>query len=170
MKNLLALLLLVFAANALKAQEYTFQTFKDRWIINTHSVEMLQKRRLDVRITHRFGDIAGDAGGWPTFYGLETAEDVLLGFEYGATDDLSIGLFRTAGAGDLRQLISGTLKYRFVQQSDIGSPISLAVVGVGSISTMQKDENSQGLNSFEKFNHRIVSNMQLLAARKFSEG
>ena len=169
MKNLLTFTFVLLFSQSIFAQEYVFQTFKDRWIINTHSVEMLPKKRVDIRITHRFGDIAGDSGGWPTFYGLETAEDVLIGLEYGATDDLSIGLFRTAGAGDLRQLISTTLKYRLIKQANGGAPITLTAVGVGSISTMQKDADSEGLNSFPKFNHRIVTNLQLLAARKYSD-
>ena len=55
-------------ASCLTAQDEVYQTFKDRWVINSYSVETLPKRKLDVRIAHRFGDFAGDAGGWQTFY------------------------------------------------------------------------------------------------------
>jgi len=169
-KNLLFITALIIT-QSLWAQdkENVFQTFKDRWIINTHSVEMLPKGRMDFRVTHRFGDLAGDAGGWQSFYGLESAADVLIGFEYGATENLSVGIFRTKGAGDLQQLVSPTLKYRLIRQAENGAPITLTAVGVGTISTMQKVEDSEGLNSFPKFSHRIVSNLQLLAARKYSD-
>lgn len=67
-------------AQTLGAQEetYTHTTFKDRRVINTQSVETLGKRRLDVRISHRFGDFAGDNGGWATLFGLENASDILI--------------------------------------------------------------------------------------------
>lgn len=170
-KNLLFIAILVIT-QSLWAQDdkgYVFQTFKDRWVINNHSVEMLPKNRMDFRVTHRFGDLAGDAGGWSTFYGLESADDVLIGFEYGATDNFSVGLFRTKGAGDLKQLVSPTLKYRFVRQAENGAPITLTAVGVGSISTMEKVAESEGLNSFPKFSSRMVYNLQVLAARKYSD-
>ena len=76
MKKIYLLLTVMFAAFSLTAQEAVYETFKDRWVINSPSVETLPKRKLDVRIAHRFGDLAGDAGGWQTFYGLENAADV----------------------------------------------------------------------------------------------
>lgn len=167
-KILLFITTLIFSQN-LWGQDHAFQTFKDRWVINAHSVEMLPKNRMDFRVTHRFGDLAGESGGWETFYGLESAADVLIGFEYGATDNLSVGIFRTKGAGELKQLVSPTVKYRFLQQAEDGAPISLTAVAVGSISTMKKVEGSEGLNSFPKFTHRMVTNLQLLAARKYSD-
>lgn len=151
------------------AQEFTFQTFKDRWVINSHSVEMLPKKRLDFRVTHRFGDLVGANGGWQTFFGLESVDDVLIGLEYGITDNFSVGLFRTKGAGNLKQLFSPTAKYRILRQSADASPISLTVVGVASVSSAEKAADSEGLNSFPKFAHRLVTNAQILVARKFSD-
>ena len=169
MKKILLILTTILISQSIWGQEYVFQTFKDRWIINSHSIEMLPKNRMDFRVTHRFGDLAGESGGWQTFYGLESAADVLIGFEYGATDNLSVGIFRTKGAGDLKQLVSPTLKYRLLRQAEGGMPISLTAIAVGSVSTMQKVEESEGLNSFPKFSHRIVNNLQIMAARKYSD-
>ena len=117
--------LLFFAP--LNGQDYVYNTFKDRWVINQFSVDMLQKRKLDIRITHRFGDLAGDAGGFQTFFGLENAEDVLIGFEYGVLDNFSFGLFRTKGAGDLPQLLNTAFKYRILRQQENGTPLTLTV-------------------------------------------
>jgi hypothetical protein len=58
--RLLSLLfLMVFLCTEVWAQDLVFQTFKDRRVINVQSVETLPKRKLDVRIAHRFGDVAG---------------------------------------------------------------------------------------------------------------
>ncbi len=157
------------SGSILLAQDYAHQTFKDRWVINTHSTEMLAKRRLDVRITHRFGDLAGAAGGWRTFYGLENAADILIGAEYGATDNLSVGLFRTKGAGALPQLLHATLKGRFVRQGKQGAPLSVAALGLLTLSTTAKSDNPESLNYFPQFSHRMVYHLQVLGARKFSD-
>ncbi|HHS95995.1 MAG TPA: hypothetical protein ENJ45_05335, partial [Phaeodactylibacter sp.] len=121
-KSLFFLCCILLTSIHLQAQEVKeksqkiFDTFKDRRIINSHSIETLQKRQLDFRIAHRFGDIAGDAGGWATFYGFENAADVLIGLEYGLTDRLTLGMFRTKAAGPLKALIHTQAKYSLVQQ------------------------------------------------------
>ena len=85
-----------------------FDTFKDRRVINTHSVETLPARKLDVRIGHRFGDLAGEFGGWDNFYGLENAQDIMIGAAYGFTNSFTVGLHRTKGAGALTRLVNLT--------------------------------------------------------------
>jgi hypothetical protein len=162
---ILALLLPFF----LSAQEEVFETFKDTRVINTHSVETLAKRKLDIRIGHRFGDMFGGTGGWPTFYGLENAADILIGADYGVTDDFDIGFSRTKGSASLRQLINGVAKYKMLRQQPDGTPFSLVVVGVGTLSTMEKQENPGSINSFEKFAHRMSYTAQILVGRKFSD-
>lgn len=161
------------------AQEEVYQTFKDRRVINVHSVETLPKRKLDIRITHRFGDIAGDNGGFKTLYGLENATDVLIGAEYGVTNNFTVGIFRTKGAGNLpngtaglRQLSNGVLKYKiFSQKADNSMPFTLTALGVGSLSTAERLEAaSEALESFPKGAHRIAYHLQLMAGRKFSDG
>lgn len=147
-----------------------YETFGDRRIINTHSIEMLPARKLDFRIAHRFGDLAGDAGGWPTFYGLENASDVMIGFEYGIRDNLMAGINRTKGAGPLRQLINMFVKTRLMTQgSSSRQPISLALVGMTTVSTMPKSETDGVLHFFESAAHRWSYHFSVLAARKFSD-
>lgn len=152
----------------LTAQTPVFQTFKDRWVINTPSVETLPKRKLDFRVAHRFGDIAGKSGGWTTFYGFENAADVAFGLEYGLNNRLTVGFGRSKGAGQLGQLLTGSLKYNVLHQQVDGYPISLTVVGFETISASQKSSDPSSLNYFEKFSHRIIYHTALLAARKFS--
>lgn len=147
-----------------------YQTFKDRRVINAQSVETLAARKLDVRIGHRFGDLLGNAGGWPTFYGLENATDVMIGADYGVTDRFDMGLYRTKGASELRQLVSTIAKYKLFQQyEEIPNSISVTALGVLSISTMSKGSNPDAINFFSKFSHRMAYTAQLIIAQKFSE-
>lgn len=147
-----------------EAQDEIHQTFKDTRVINTHSVETLRKGILDFRVAHRFGDAAGAAGGWPTFYGLESAADVLIGLEYGVSNNFMVGISRSKGSGPLRQNINGLLKYRVMRQDINGSnPFSVTFVGTGSYSTMQFS------NLIQKSIHRLSYNLQVLLASQVSE-
>jgi len=166
MNRLFLILLFVASYHLATAQERVHQTFKDTRIINTHSVETIPKRRLDIRIGHRFGDLTG---GWDSFYGLENATDIMLGADLGILNNLSIGLHRTKGSGPLSRLLTTTLKYRALHQEDGGLPISLTVVGMASASTMGSSESPDALNNFSKFSHRMIYAGQVLIARKFSD-
>jgi len=113
MKKLLLILIIVLPISLFAQLPFTYQTFKSTSIVNTQSVETLQKRRLDVLIGHRFGDMFGAAGGWSTFYGFESAADVLNGVDFGLTDNLMIGISRTKGAGPHKMLVNAHTKYKF---------------------------------------------------------
>ncbi|MBT8234134.1 MAG: hypothetical protein HKO66_02545 [Saprospiraceae bacterium] len=165
MKNLFYIAIVFCISFHLNGQDKVHQTFKDTRVINTHSVETLRKGILDFRISHRFGDAAGAAGGWPTFYGLESASDVLIGLEYGLSDNFMVGISRTKGAGPLRQNINGLFKYRVMRQDDGGgtNPFSVAFVGNISYSTMQFS------NLIQKKVHRFSYNLQALFGSRLSE-
>lgn len=170
MKHLFVFLFTVLVFGTSNGQEYVHQTFKDTRVINTHSVETLQKRKLDFRISHRFGDLAGDNGGWATFYGLENAADILFGFDYGVTDQLTVGISRTKGAGPLKQLLNGSVKYRLLRQGkEGGAPVTITVLGLTSFSTAQKTDDPDVLNSFPKTAHRFANHLSVLIGRKFSD-
>lgn len=125
---------------------------------------------MDIRIGHRFGDFAGARGGWQSFYGLENAEDVLIGVNYGVSDNLAVGFFRTKGASQLQQLLHGEVKFRiFHQTADNSVPLSLTATSLATVSTMEKSENPESLANFDKFSHRMSYHAQLLLARKFSD-
>ena len=78
MNRLIATLLLLSFTTLSFSQDFVRRTFKDTRIINTQSVETLQKRKMDLRIGHRFGNLNG---GWPSFYGLESAQDIAIGVD-----------------------------------------------------------------------------------------
>lgn len=178
MKATLLLFCLLFTFSLVGQRERVYRTFKDTRVVNVHSVETLPKGKLDVRISHRFGDMFGDNGGWPTFYGLETAADVAIGAEYGFSDNFNFGIYRTKGAGStpegqasLRQLLNGVVKLRLLhQETDGGQPFSATAVGTASLSTSTRIEGNDNLiRSFPKFAHRMAFNGSLVIARKFGE-
>ena len=179
MKIRYTLFLFLALSLSLSAQrERVYRTFKDTRGVNVHSVETLPKGKLDVRISHRFGDMFGDNGGWPTFYGLETAADVAIGAEYGFSDNFNFGVYRAKGAGStplgqasLRQLLNGVVKMRLLhQETGGGAPLSVTFAGTASLSTSTKIEGNDNLiRSFPKFAHRMAFNGSLVMGRKFGD-
>jgi len=169
MKGLITSIIAILTAAVLYAQEPVSATFSDRWVINSPSVEMLPARKLDVRIAHRFGDFAGSAGGWKSFYGFENAADVAIGFEYGVSNRTNIGFSRTKGAGPMKQLVHGVVKVSFLRQMEGGTPISLSGFGMATVSTAERSTDPSSVTYFEKFAHRMAFHAALLGARKFSE-
>jgi hypothetical protein len=115
-------------------------TFKSAQIINGQSNETTHQHDLVFVVMHRFGDIAGSFGGIQTFYGLDNASDILIGFDYGITNRLSFGLGRAKGAPngtntDQRQLFYIKPKYRLIRQSsDNRIPFSVTLFGNGVVS------------------------------------
>ena len=156
-----------FCLRSLHAQDIS-RTFQDTRIINSHSVETVAKYRLDLRIGHRFGDLAGQLGGWKTFYGLEDASDILIGFEYGITDKATIGFGRTKGSGPLRQLLHGSAKYRILVQNDV-TPVSVTALGMASFTTMSRSNDEKAMNYFPTYKHRLSYHGEVMIARRFSD-
>jgi len=169
MKKIIISLCICCMSLMLSAQEPIFQTFKDTRVINSHSVETIKAGRLDFRIGHRFGDFGGDVGGWGNFYGLENAADVLIGFEYGMSDKMMIGINRTKGSNDLQQNLNGLVKLKLMHQEEGGNkPFSLVLVGVGSYSTMPASSVPGSLSFFEKGVHRASYHASFILGKKFS--
>ncbi len=146
------------------------QTFRHTRVINMHSVETLPAHKLDFRVVHRFGDLAGESGGWTTFYGLESASDIAIGLEYGLSDRTMVGITRTKGSGPLKQNLNGLFKYKIMEQRENSSAtFSMAAVGLASYSTMQKSSLEGQITSFDKSSHRLTYHLGLQIARKFSD-
>lgn len=144
--------------------------FKGTRIINSQSTETIYKRELDFKVDHRFGDIAGSRGGISTFYGLDNSADIRIGFEYGLSDQLSVGIARLKGATRVSQLYDINLKYRVLQQTaDNRVPFSLtgyaSLVVPGVKADMQNDDQA---TSYRQFTDRLNGVVQLIWARKFN--
>ncbi len=146
------------------------ETFQSTRIINGHSVENLRKGVLEFRVEHRFGDIAGDAGGVQNMFGLDNSSDIRLALEYGITDKLMVGLGRSKGTGTpYRSLIDGFAKYRILHQKKKGMPISLSALAMSTYSYMKASEDIAEVSHFPEWQHRFAYAAQLNVARKFGE-
>lgn len=171
--NYCLLIMIIWAGFSLSAQDenqYVYQTFKSVKIVNMHSTETVPARVLDIRIGHKFGDLAGSAGGWQSFFGLENAADIMIGAEYGLTDNIGVGLSRVKGSRGLFQNLVGTFKYRFLRQGvEGGMPLTMTFVGISNFSTQKKSDNPESIQAFEKFAHRFAYSGQFIIARKFGE-
>lgn len=174
-KLLAAVCLLVHAVSSLKAQEqdllsilgddqgqinYATAAFKTNRIINLHSIEHTAPGVLDFKILHRFGFINGGAY---EFFGLDQAT-MRLGFDYGLTRNLQIGL----GRSNFEKTYDFYAKYRFLRQSTgkRNIPLSMSLIAGSAIKTTRwPDPDRDNL-----FSSRLYYHFQLLLARKFSEG
>ena len=151
------------------AREKVTATFKSTHLINAQSTETIHKKELEFRVDHRFGDIAGGSGGIGNFFGLDQSTDIRIGFDYGISDNLNIGIARAKGATAATQLYEANFKYRFLDQTtDDAIPLSLAFFGSGTVSGVKASDDPAASTSYENFNDRITYVSQLIMARKFS--
>jgi hypothetical protein len=174
MKNFLALSLFIivfnFAASAQddlfslldsasgneKAINYTYATFKGTRIINGHSIETPASKELHFLISHRFGRL--NSGGYE-FFGLDQAT-IRLGFEYGLTDNLTVGI----GRSSLNKTFDGFLKYKLLRQSTGAKkmPVTVGLFASTALKTLRSDNDLT-------FSDRLTYTYQVLIARKFNE-
>jgi hypothetical protein len=106
-----------------------YATFKTVKIGNVQTIETVKKNHLDFRIAHRFGNVY-DANlknpineTFQTFMGFDNATDIRISFDYGLTDNLTIGI----GRSKFNRLLDGNLKWRILTQTtDFRIPVSVA--------------------------------------------
>ena len=144
--------------------------FSSPRLINANTVEMVPKGILEFKVTHNFGDIAGDLGGIKNFFGLDGATDIRIGFQYGLSKRINLVAARAKGMNLVRQLYELGLKYRFMQQAnDAGHPLSMALYANAVVSTITENVNPDRENSFDNFSDRLSQMVQLMIARKFGK-
>jgi hypothetical protein len=152
-----------------QAPEYVTATFKTTRLVNLHTIEQVKKGELDFRISHRFDDAAGAAGGVSTLYGFDNVSDIRIAFDYGITDKWTVGLARSKGAHLRRQLLDFNSKIKLVRQKVKAMPVSISLYGAAEVSTMKSSPDIESTVYFGNNGlHRINYVGQLLVARKFN--
>lgn len=144
-------------AEQVKVPEKVTGAFKSTRVINNHSMEMLAPGNLDVRILHRFGYINN---GISELFGLDDAS-MRMGFDYGLTKDLNIGV----GRSTFRKELDAFVKYRIWQQTTGTKNIPFSVILLQGISTWT-EKSFTGKVSVED---RTAYYTQLIIGRKFSD-
>lgn len=149
-----------------------YATFKTTKIVSAQTTETMKKNNLDFRVTHRFGNIydgnLNDALNTAAHsaFGLDNASDIRISFDYGITDDLTIGI----GRSKFREMYDGLVKYRFLtQREDNKIPVSMCFYGNFGYTAMTTDNLYAGtIRPETKEAHRVQYCSQLLIARKFN--
>jgi hypothetical protein len=149
----------VFGKDTVKTRNYTYATFKTTRIIFGQSVENASKGTLLFLFSHHFGPV--NSGAY-NFFGLDQTANVRLGFEYGISDRLSIGL----GRSNYEKTFDGFLKYKLLRQSTGYSsmPISLSLFASTDLNSLKWQDPTR--TNF--LTSRLSFAYQVLIARKFS--
>lgn len=134
-------------------------TFKATRVIFTQSTETEKQYDLNFLISHRFGDMGGDFGSSHTLWGLDVAQDLYIGFDYGITNKLTAGI----GRSKYNELYNFFLKQKVLEQTK-SFPLNATLFAQAAINT--REENSVG--EFTNGSDRNSYFLQALLSRKFS--
>jgi Membrane bound beta barrel domain (DUF5777) len=139
--------------------DYTTATFKTTRLINGHTVENVGKGVLDIKISHRFGQLNG--GGYELF-GLDNAT-MRMGGDYGITNYLMIGI----GRSTYQKTYDAFFKLKILRQSKgkKNMPVTLSYVPTVALKTLKYEDPSRE----NYFSSRLFFTHQLIVGRKFSE-
>jgi hypothetical protein len=142
-----------------KTIEYAKYSFKTNRIINMHSLENTAEGVLDMKISHRFGVI--DEGIYDLF-GMDAATQ-RIGFDYGITDNLCVGVNRNS----VHKALDGFVKYRLLRQSKgkVYMPITLSLISSMAVETQKWADPTRE----NYFSSRLFYTNQILIGRKFND-
>src|SRR5687768_210181 len=87
----------VSAPTEAKEETQATHIFYSTRLINANTVTLIPKGVLEFKVAHNFDDIAGDFGGLKNFFGLDNAQDIKIGFQYGLSKRLNLALNRYKG-------------------------------------------------------------------------
>lgn len=151
-----------------------YATFKTTKIVSAQSIETVKRRNLDYRITHRFGNLYNSAtpnalnDAAHSAFGLDNSADIRMSFDYGITDELTVGI----GRSKFREMNDALIKWRFLtQREDNKTPVSVCFYGNLGYTSMLPANLYAGTVRPAKTNeaHRIQYCSQLLIARKINK-
>lgn len=98
-----------------------YATFKTYKLGNAQTIETVKKKNLDFRISHRFGnvyntDLGDDAlnDAAHSYFGFDNASDIRWSFDYGITDNLTIGI----GRSRFKEMYDGSIKWKILSQKE----------------------------------------------------
>ncbi len=139
--------------------EKVIATFKGNNIVNMQTNETLEKKDLDFRVNHQFGNIGTESGGGVhTLYGFDQSNDIRIAFLYGIIDRITVGISRCKRNENLE----GSAKVRALEQTtDNKVPVAVTLFGNTTMST-------KSTQLIDKMEHRLTFCGQLIVARKFS--
>lgn len=145
--------------------------FNSERVILNNTTEPVGKGKMQFLVTHYFDDIAGPAGGIKNLFGLDNSTDIRIGFNFGLTDRLDVGIARAKGGHprpELRmdKLYELAFKYQLMRQyeNDPTHPIALSFFFSNIISSA--DTSKTAFFKFKDLGDRMSQVYQLIIAKK----
>ena len=147
------------------------EIFSSEKVINTNTPETVGKGKMAFKVSHNFGDIAGDNGGIKQFFGLDNSTDIRIAFQVGLGKRFDVIAARAKGAGQQQQLWEMGLKYKLLEQleNDPSHPLSVALFANAVIASNKANPFSNQDNSYKDFSDRVSNVLQLIIARKIGK-
>lgn len=139
---------------------YTWKTFNGSRIVNGHSLETQEKGILEFLLSHRFGRVNGSLY---QLFGLDQAS-MRMGFEYGITNSLTLGL----GRSTVGKEYDFYAKFQFLYQKEGKKSFPFSATWLSTITINTLKNNDPNREPYY-FTHRLAFANQLMIGRKFSE-
>ena len=139
--------------------EYTIATFKNTRVVSGHSVETNAEGVLQFLIGHRFGRINS---GWRELYGLDNAI-IRMGFEYGLTDNINIGI----GRSSFQKTYDASFKWKLFKQKYGASYFPVTMTWLSNIYLLSQKWVEPDRENY--FSSRMTYHHSLMIARKFGD-
>lgn len=151
-----SLLNMVTDSLGIEGKQVVEGTFKGTHIINMQSVEQPAKNELSFIMMHRFGKLNDGAY---NLFGLDQA-DIRLGFDYGLTNRLTLGI----GRSSLDKAFDTSIKFKLLQQAQSkGMPVTISYFSMLVYPTLRYLDKP-----YLTARLRPIYTNQLLIARKFN--
>lgn len=157
-----------------KKNEKVFASFKTYKLCNAQTIETVKKNHLDFRISHRFGNVYNSAlepnalnEAAHSYFGFDNASDIRWSFDYGVTENITIGV----GRSRFRETYDGSIKWRVLtQRENFSIPLSIAIFADMGYTSMKTDQLYSGIVKDFQTNelHRINYFTQLIIASKIT--
>ena len=151
-----------------------YATFKTYKLGNAQTIETVKKNNLDFRISHRFGNVWNSDNGENalneaahSYFGFDNANDIRWSFDYGVTDNLTIGI----GRSRFRETYDGSIKWKLLSQKEnFKIPVSVTLFLDMGYTSMKPELMYAGIvKDFETNElHRFNYFSQLIIASKLS--
>jgi len=152
-----------------KLEKMPVQIFNSDRAILANTTETIRKGNMAFRVTHHFGDIAGDFGGLKNFFGLDNNVDFRIGFAFGLGDKLDLMAARVKGASAQSQQWELAVKWKMVEQSVGGPGFSVALFANHVVATNAASTFPNRENSYKGFSERSSNAFQLIIAKKMGK-
>ena len=144
--------------------QYTEATFKSSRLIDGHTVETTQAGVLDLKISHRFGQLND---GFYNMFGLDQAS-IRIGMDYGFTNRFTVG----GGRSSYEKQYDLFAEYRLLRQSEGKKNMPVSVTLLASV-MLETDTNTikseKKIISDPRFVDKLSYAYQVLIARKFNQ-